>query len=85
MVRKTYIVNFQLKTNERRGRRHNVSIFVVSSNLIVGRWLLVAWSRKSCLGTAGNVSFVFLALFKDGGAGWVEGWETQVHHLVHPL
>ena len=32
--------------------------------------VLVAWSRKSCLGPVEIASFVFLVLFKDGGC-WV--------------
>ena len=31
------------------------------------RWVVLAWSRKSCLGPAEIVSCVFLVLFKDGG------------------
>ena len=54
------IVNLLLKTNMGRDRRPNFVIFVVWSALIVGRWVVVAWSRKSCLGPAEISSFVFL-------------------------
>ena len=61
------IMNLLLKTNGERNRRPNFVIFVVWSTLIVGGWVLVAWSLKSCLGPAEIASFVFLVLFKDGG------------------
>ena len=54
------IVNLLLKTNMGRDRRPNFVIFVVWSALIVSRWVVVAWSRKSCLGPAEISSFVFL-------------------------
>ena len=54
------ILNLLLKTNMGRDRRPNFVIFVVWSALIVGRWVVVAWSRKSCLGPAEISSFVFL-------------------------
>ena len=54
------IVNLLLKTNMGRDRRPNFVIFVVWSALIVGRWVVVARSRKSCLGPAEISSFVFL-------------------------
>ena len=54
------IVNLLLKTNMGRDRRPNFVIFVVWSALIVGRWVVVAWSRKSCLGPVEISSFVFL-------------------------
>ena len=54
------IVNLLLKTNMGRDRRPNFVIFVVWSARIVGRWVVVAWSRKSCLGPAEISSFVFL-------------------------
>ena len=38
--------------------------------------LLVAWSRKSCLGPVKMASFVFLVLFKDGGC-----WMSLRFHL----
>ena len=50
-----------------RNRRPNFVTFVVWSTLIVGGWVvmrvLVAWSKKSCLGPAEIASFVFLVLF----------------------
>ena len=46
-------------------------IFVVWSALIVGGWVVVARSRKSCLRPPEITSFVFLVEFKDGDAGWV--------------
>ena len=49
-----------------RGRRPNFVNFVVWSSLIVGVWVVVACSKKSCLGPAEIASFVFLVLFKDG-------------------
>ena len=54
------IVNLLLKTNMGRDRRPNFVIFVVWSALIVGRWVVVAWPRKSCLGPAEISSFAFL-------------------------
>ena len=54
------IVNLLLKTNEGRDRRTNFVTFVVWSALIVGEWVVVARSRKSCLGPAEISSFVFL-------------------------
>ena len=65
------IVNLLLKTNGGRGRRPNFVIFVVWSALIVGGWVVVARSRKSCLRPPEITSFVFLVEFKDGDAGWV--------------
>ena len=35
-----------------RNRRPNVVVFGVWSALIVGKWVVVAWGRKSYLGTA---------------------------------
>ena len=60
------IVNLLLNTNggETEGL---ILLFVVWSTLIVGWWVLVAWSRRSCLGPAEITPFVFLVLFKDGG------------------
>ena len=54
-----------------RNRGPNLVIFVFCSTLIIGGCVLVAWSRKYCLGTAKTASFVFPVLFKDGNAGWV--------------
>ena len=61
------ILNLMLKTNEERDRRSNFVIFVVRSDLIVGRRVVLVWSRKSTLGPAEIASFVFLALFQDRG------------------
>ena len=65
------IVNLPLNTNGVRNRRYNFVIFVVGYTLIVVGWVLVgvlvAWSRKSCLGPAEIASFVSLVLFKNAG------------------
>ena len=62
---KSDIVKLLLKTNGGRDRR---PIFcVVWSALIVGGWVVVVCTRKSCLGLAEITSSVFLVLFKDGG------------------
>ena len=69
------IVNLLLNTNRGGGgggdRRSNFVIFVVWYTLIVGRWvlvgMLVAWSRKSCLGLVEITSFLSLVLFKNAG------------------
>ena len=50
-----------------RETRPDFVIFVVSSALIVGKWVVVAWSRKSWVELAEIISFVFQVLFKDGG------------------
>ena len=54
-----------------RNRRPNFVIFVVWYTLIVGGWVLVgvlvACSRKSCLGPAEIASFLSLVLFKNAG------------------
>ena len=50
-----------------RDRKPNFVIFVIWSALIAGGWVVVACSRKSCLGPAEFASFVCLVLFKDGG------------------
>ena len=52
---------------EGRERRPNFVIFVVGSALIVGGWVMVAWSKKSSLGPTEIASSVFLVLFKGGG------------------
>ena len=54
------IVNLLLKTNGGRHRKPNFVIFVVWSAVIVDGWIVVAWSRKSCLGPAEISSFMFL-------------------------
>ena len=65
------IVNLLLNTDGEKTEDLILIIFVVWNTLIVGPWamvgLLVAWSRKSCLGPAEISSFVFLGFFKDGG------------------
>ena len=74
------IANLLLKTNWGgvRDRKPKLVIFVVWSILIVVVvvggggvcvcvCVFVAWGRKSFLGSAEIASFVFLALFKDGG------------------
>ena len=54
------IVKLLLKTNGERDRNPNCVIFVVGNALIVGGWMEVAWSRKSCLGPAEITFLVFL-------------------------
>ena len=54
------MANFLLKTNGLRERKPNFVIFVIRGALIVSRWMVVAWSRKSSLGLAEISSFVFL-------------------------
>ena len=54
------IVNHLLKINGGRNRKPNFVIFVIWSALIVGRWLVVAWDRMSCLGPAEISSFMSL-------------------------
>ena len=54
------IGNLLIKANGVRDRRPNFVIFVIWTALIVGGWVVVAWSRKSCLGPAEISSFVFL-------------------------
>ena len=67
LVFSSNIVNLLLQANGGRIRRLNFVIVVVWGTLIVGEWVLMARSRKSCLGPAEIASFVFLVLFKDGG------------------
>ena len=45
----------------------NCVICVVSRALIGGWGVVVAWSRKCCLGPSETASFVSRVLFKDGG------------------
>ena len=64
------IMNLLLNINWGRNRRFSFTIFVVWSTLVGGGCvlvgvLLVAWSRKSCLGPTEIASFVFLVLFED--------------------
>ena len=65
------IMNLLLNTNGGRNRKPNFVIFVDWYTLIVGGWVLVgvlvAWSRKSCLGPAEIVSFMSVVLFKNAG------------------
>ena len=42
-----------------RDRRPDFVIFVVWSALIVDGWVVMAWSKKSCLGPAAILSFCF--------------------------
>ena len=44
--------------------------------------MVVACSRKSCLGPAEFASFVCLVLFKDGDAGWVEDFTFLFLKLI---
>ena len=52
------INNFLLKTN--RERQPNFVICLVWSALIVDGWMVMEWSRNSCLGSAEIASFMFL-------------------------
>ena len=63
------IGNLLIKANGGRDRRPNFVIFVIWTALIVGGWVVVAWSRKSCLGPAEISSFVFLIYSKMEDAG----------------
>ena len=54
------IVKILLKTNGGRGRRPT---FLGCSALCVGRLLVVACGRRSCIGPGESASFVFLAFF----------------------
>ena len=65
-----------------RGRKPNFVIFVIWSALIAGGWVVVACSRKSCLGPAEFASFVCLVLFKDGDAGCVEDFTFLFLKLI---
>ena len=58
------IKNLLLKAN---GGETESLIFLFWSALVVGGWMVVAWSRNSCLGPAEIASFVFLILLEDGG------------------
>ena len=57
-----------LKNHWGRSRKSNVIVFVVWSALITGRWVVVTWSKKACLGPAEIPSFLCLVLFKWGTA-----------------
>ena len=54
-----------------RNRRPNFVIFVAWIALIAAGWVVVKWSRKSCLGPAEIAPFVCLVLFKDGRRSWL--------------
>ena len=56
-----------LKTKWGRERRLNFVIFVVWSALIVRGWVVVGWSRKSCLEPAEISFFCVPGLIQDGG------------------
>ena len=60
------INNFLLKTNGGE-TEPNFVICLVWSALIVDGWMVLEWSRNSCLGSAEIASFMFLVLFKVGG------------------
>ena len=68
-VNKSLFFNSDIKKKKQwgRGREPNFVIFLVWNALIVGRWMVVAWSRDSCLGPTEITTLVFLVLFKDGG------------------
>ena len=61
------IVIILLKTKWGRERRLNFVIFVVWSALIVRGWVVVGWSRKSCLGPAEISFFCVPGLIQDEG------------------
>ena len=80
-----------------RSRRPNFVVFVVWSALIVGRWVVKVWGRRSCLGPAENASFVFLALFRHivlGRSRSIRGASHQpafigscltINHMLHVI
>ena len=59
------IGNLHLKINEGRRTRVSFVVFVVWGALIVDGWVVVTWSRKTCIEIAEIASFVFLVLFQD--------------------
>ena len=61
------IVSLLLNTNGGETVLQFWSTLIVVGSVLVG--VLLAWSRKSCLGPAEIASFVFLILFKDGRRG----------------
>ena len=61
-----------------RLRRPNFVTFAVRSALIVGGWVVVAWSRRSCLGPVDIASFVFLVIFID----WGHRMSPKFHLLI---
>ena len=54
-------MNLLLKTIDRRDRKPNFVIFVVSSAVTLSRWVVLVLSRKSYLGPAEIASYVFLS------------------------
>ena len=56
---------------EKWGKRSNFVLFVVGSDFIVSELLVVTWwwGRKSCLGLADIISFVFWIYSRIGDAG----------------
>ena len=59
-------------------RRVNFLLFVVWSALVVDRWLVVAWTVKSCFVLAEISSLMFLILFKDQAQGESRGGRDAV-------
>ena len=59
------IVNLHLKINGVRRTRVSFVVCVVWGALIVDGWVVVTWSRKTCIEIAEIASFVFLVLFHD--------------------
>ena len=54
-------MNLLLNTIDRRDRKPNFVIFVVSSAVTLSRWVVLVLSRKSYLGPAEIASYVFLS------------------------
>ena len=54
-------MNLLLKTIDRRDRKPNFVIFVVSSAITLSRWVVLVLSRKSYLGPAEIAYYVFLS------------------------
>ena len=50
-----------------KNKAKGLTFFLVWSAFIFGGWVVVAWSRKYCLGLTKIASFVFLVLLKDEG------------------
>ena len=63
-------VNLLFKNSGGRDRRSNFVIFVVWSALIVGGWVVLTWSKKSCLGLA-EISPAFCV------SGLIQVWGKQ--------
>ena len=59
-------------------RRVNFLLFVVWSAFVVDRWLVVAWTVKSCFVLAEISSLMFLILFKDQAQGESRGGRDAV-------